>query len=84
VPVPTPLAHAVPGTYGQSVPTPPPLRRTAATRLRGLADRLDPLRRNFPGRPSAPLIRFGGRWWHRDEIVAPADAAQHPADELDP
>jgi hypothetical protein len=82
--VPTPLADAPRGTYGQSVPKQPPLRRTAASRLRHLADRLDPLRQTIGGRPSAPLIRFGGRWWHRDEIVSPPDAAQHPADELDP
>jgi hypothetical protein len=40
-------------------------RGTLATRLRRLADRLEP-----PSRPRspAPLIRLGGLWWRRDEV----------------
>jgi hypothetical protein len=49
----------------------PPLRRSAASRLRDLAHRLDPGRQTIAARSSAPLIRIGGRWWYRDEI-APA------------
>jgi hypothetical protein len=46
-----------------------PLRRSAAKRLRRIADGLEPpgqLTRN-PGR--MPLIRLGGRWWSRDDLV---------------
>jgi hypothetical protein len=43
----------------------------AAAKLRALADRL------APGAPAprspAPLIRLGGRWWYRGELVAPLD-----------
>jgi hypothetical protein len=51
-------------------PTPtPPFRKTAASRLRTLADWFEP-RRVVPRRPqAAPLVRLGGRWWQRDELV---------------
>jgi hypothetical protein len=58
----------------------PPIRRSAASRLRFLADRLDPRQRAVDGRPSAPLVRFGGRWWHRDELVTPEAAVEPPLD----
>jgi hypothetical protein len=48
------------------------LKRSAASRLRGLADRLEPPR--LPVRPPAPLIRLAGRWWRRDELIAEATA----------
>jgi hypothetical protein len=48
---------------------PPPLRRKVASRLRGFADRLDP--RRSPARPPvAPLVRFNGRWWRREDLAA--------------
>jgi hypothetical protein len=64
----------------------PPMRRSAASRLRALADRLDPRQQDVtePERPSAPLVRFGGRWWPRDEILGPPADAQAPTDELHP
>jgi len=47
----------------------PSLRTAAAATLRAWADRLD--RRRPPRRrPSAaPLIRAGGQWWQRDELL---------------
>jgi hypothetical protein len=48
------------------------LKRSAATRLRGLADRLEPP--PLPMRRTAPLIRLAGRWWRRDELIADATA----------
>jgi hypothetical protein len=48
------------------------LKRSAATRLRGLADRLEPP--PLPMRRPAPLIRLAGRWWRRDELIADATA----------
>jgi hypothetical protein len=47
----------------------PPLRSATAARLRSLADRFD---RPLPVRTrpaAAPLVRVGGRWWARDELV---------------
>ena len=50
-----------------------PLRRSAAWRLRRLADRMDPRPRTRRLPPSAaPLVRFGGRWWPRDTLLARA------------
>jgi hypothetical protein len=62
----------------------PPVRRSAASRLRALADRLDPRQQDVtePERPTAPLVRVGGRWWQRDEILGPPAAAPAPTDEL--
>jgi hypothetical protein len=65
----------------------PPMRRSAASRLRALADRLDPRQQDVteePDRASAPLVRFGGRWWQRDEILAPPPESPAPRDELRP
>jgi len=47
----------------------PILRKATATRLRSLADRFDPrlVVRDQPA--AAPLVRIGGRWWRRDELV---------------
>jgi hypothetical protein len=51
----------------------PPLRTTAASKLRSWADRLEP-RRVPRGRPSAaPLVRVGGLWWQRDQIGGDRD-----------
>jgi hypothetical protein len=53
----------------------PPLRSATAARLRSLADRFE---RPLPVRtqPSAaPLVRFGGRWWARDEIIGEREPA---------
>jgi hypothetical protein len=44
----------------------------AAAKLRALADRLAP--RAPAPRSSAPLIRLGGRWWYRGELVSLSDA----------
>jgi hypothetical protein len=46
----------------------PPFRRSAASSLRLLANRLEPVRRCLPARPLAPLVRVGGRWWYRDDL----------------
>jgi hypothetical protein len=53
------------------------MRAGAAARLRSLADRLAP-RASPPPKPSspAPLIRLGGRWWQRGEIVLPETGAE--------
>jgi hypothetical protein len=48
------------------------LKRSAASRLRGLADRLEPSR--LPTKSPAPLIRLAGRWWRRDELIPDATA----------
>jgi hypothetical protein len=53
-----------------------PVRRSAALRLRAVADRLDPRDEAIVEQLVAPLVRLGGRWWHRDEIVAPAGGAR--------
>jgi hypothetical protein len=58
------------------MPKLPPLRRSTASRLRDLADRLDPRRQTLAARSSAPLVRLGGRWWHRDEIVERAASVE--------
>jgi hypothetical protein len=57
-----------------------PLRRSAASWLRDLADRLAPTPRPpAPTRPTvAPLVRRGGRWWYRDELV-PLPTLQEPS-----
>jgi hypothetical protein len=67
-----------------------PLRRSAASRLRGLADRVErspaptadppPPRPPDPGRRLAPLVRLGGRWWYRGEILDPSPAEPPSAD----
>jgi hypothetical protein len=58
------------------------MRRSAAERLRALADRLDPRQQDVTEeRPSAPLIRLGGVWWQRDEILGPPPEAHAPIDE---
>ena len=51
-----------------------PLRRSAAWRLRRLADRMDPRPHQAQPLPpsAAPLVRFGGRWWPRDTLLARA------------
>jgi hypothetical protein len=38
------------------------------------------------GRPLAPLVRLGGRWWYRDEIFAGAADVDVPSaiGDLDP
>jgi hypothetical protein len=52
----------------------PPLRTTAASRLRAWADRLEPPRAVVRTQPSsAPLVRLGGRWWPRQEIAGSRD-----------
>jgi hypothetical protein len=52
-----------------SSPRPPTLRKAAASRLRSLADRVEP-RLVARVRPSAaPLVRIGGRWWSRAALV---------------
>jgi hypothetical protein len=60
----------------------PPLRRSAASQLRFLADRLDPRQQIVARRPHGPLVRYGGRWWHRDELVGPL-ASDEPPEEVD-
>jgi hypothetical protein len=53
-----------------------PLRTTVAGRLRAFADRVQPL--PMPNwRPTAPLVRLGGRWWYRGKgLGTDADDAQ--------
>jgi hypothetical protein len=48
------------------------LRRATASRLRRVADRMDPRPRRLPA-GVAPLVRFGGRWWKRDALLARGD-----------
>jgi hypothetical protein len=55
----------------------PPLRRSAASRLRGLADHLEPPQ--LPLRSTAPLIRMDGRWWQRDELIRAVQPDEAPA-----
>jgi hypothetical protein len=63
-----------------------PLRRSAASRLRALADRVEQSPAPTtdpppdPGRPLAPLVRLGGRWWYRGEILDPSPAEPPSAD----
>jgi hypothetical protein len=45
------------------------MRRAAASTLRSLADRFDAGRQTRTRPSVAPLIRLGGRWWGRDELV---------------
>jgi hypothetical protein len=54
-------------------------RGVAATHLRALADRLAPIAARPAPRSSAPLIRFGGRWWYRGELVGPALSPEEAA-----
>jgi hypothetical protein len=51
------------------------MRKTAAPRLRGWADQIEPLTRLTRTCSAAPLVRVGGVWWQRDEI---AGATDHP------
>jgi hypothetical protein len=44
-------------------------RKAAASRLRSLADRVDPRLVARVRPPAAPLVRIGGRWWPRDVLV---------------
>jgi len=50
------------------------LRRSTAWRLRRPADRMDPRPHHAQHLPpsAAPLVRFGGRWWPRDTLLARA------------
>ncbi len=52
-----------------SSPRPPMSRKAAASRLRSLADRVDPRLVARVRPPAAPLVRIGGRWWPRDVLV---------------
>jgi len=47
----------------------PPMRKAAASRLRSIADRVDPRLVARVQPPAAPLVRIGGRWWSRDALV---------------
>jgi hypothetical protein len=63
-------------TRAPLTPTLLKLRRTAASQLHGLADRLDrsqwrPLTRSV----RAPLVRVGGAWWGQDELLGAQPAA---------
>jgi len=51
------------------------LRRSTAWRLRRPADRMDPRPHHAQHLPpsAAPLVRFGGRWWPRDALLARAE-----------
>jgi hypothetical protein len=51
----------------------PPLRTTAASKLRSWADRLDSRRPERRRPPAAPLVRLGGLWWQRDELGGERD-----------
>jgi hypothetical protein len=66
------------------------LRHSAASRLRALADRVErpqaptadrpsapPVE---PRRPFAPLVRLGGQWWYRGEILDPSSPAEPSPD----
>src|SRR4051794_38521872 len=59
----------------------PPLRRSAASWLRGLAARLEPNWQVAAGRPAAPLVRIGGTWWPRDAIFGPDPGDERPRPE---
>ena len=50
------------------------LRRCTEWRLRRPADRMDPRPHHAQHLPpsAAPLVRFGGRWWPRDTLLARA------------
>ncbi|HKG65193.1 MAG TPA: hypothetical protein VKB28_14065 [Solirubrobacteraceae bacterium] len=60
----------------------PLVRKAAAARLRGLADRLSPLASRPSRRTPAPLIRLGGRWWYRGELVVPAASPEEVAPDV--
>jgi hypothetical protein len=57
----------------------PPVRSAAAASLRALADRLAPLAKRPARRSPAPLIRLGGCWWHRAELVVPPASPEEVA-----
>jgi hypothetical protein len=67
-----------------------PLRRSAASRLRALADRVERQQASTadrpsappgePRRPFAPLVRLGGRWWYRGEILDLSSPAEPSPD----
>jgi hypothetical protein len=50
-----------------------PARSTAASKLRAWADQLAPPARLARSTSAAPLVRFGGVWWQRDEIAGADD-----------
>jgi hypothetical protein len=56
----------------------PPFRRTAASKLRSLADWFEPMRTLGPPASAAPLVRFGGRWWQRDELIGEQQTDYQP------
>jgi hypothetical protein len=60
------------------VRTRPPVRTAAASKLRALADRLAPFASAPPPSP-APLVRLGGRWWYRGELLSEPSRAGSPA-----
>jgi hypothetical protein len=62
----------------------PPLRAAVASRLRDIADGLEPPERADAGHSRAMLIRLGGRWWYRDEIVSPMAEETKPDVQLLP
>jgi hypothetical protein len=53
----------------------PKMRRSAASRLRRVAERLEPRRQRQGEQSPAPLVRLGGRWWRLDDIAAPSRSA---------
>ena len=55
---------------------PSALRRSAASRLRRMADRLDLRRPGAIPRSPAPLIRLHGQWWTLDELARGGDAVE--------
>jgi hypothetical protein len=57
-----------------------PFRRSGAARLRSAAERFDQRQQAVAERSVAPLVRLGGRWWYRGEIVAPT-AGDEPSGE---
>jgi hypothetical protein len=56
-----------------------PVRNLAAAHLRTLADRLAPLATRPAPRSAAPLIRLGGRWWYRGDLVGPVVRSEEAA-----
>jgi hypothetical protein len=46
------------------------VRRSAASRLHDLADRLEPSQWRSSIVARAPLVRIGGAWWRQDEITS--------------
>jgi hypothetical protein len=74
------LVSAPDRSYGVAMTKRPLLRESAASRLRGLADRIEPPRPQSERRSPAMLIRLGGRWWTRDDIVSAQTPEEPPAD----